>query len=90
MLKELGITLPALPKSILKNRIYQTSVKEISGNRFDPVYHQIYFHQLIKAITKSKYKSRKLGEELSEINYGASFNNEYVENGVLLLRIKRF
>lgn len=88
LLKELGITLPTPPENILKNRIFTTTVKEISGGRFDPAFHQIYFHQLQDAIAKSKYKSKKLGEELSEINYGASFNNEYVESGVPLLRIK--
>ena len=88
LLQELGITLPTPPENILKNRMFTTTVKEISGGRFDPAFHQIYFHQLLDAIAESKYKSQKLGEELSEINYGASFNNEYVEKGVPLLRIK--
>ncbi len=88
LLKELGIKLPEVPENTLKNRIFTTTVKEISGNRIDPAYHQIYFHELIEAIKCSKYRSRKLGEEINEINYGASFSNDYVESGVPLLRIK--
>lgn len=88
LLKELGIELPEQLVNTMKNRIFLSNLKEISGNRIDPGYHQVYFHKLIEAIKGSKYKSQKLGDELNEINYGASFNNDYVENGVPLLRIK--
>ena len=88
LLNELGIILPSPPENTLKNRMFVATVKNLSGNRIDPAYHQVYFHKLVAAITKSKYKSRKLGEEICEINYGASFTNEYVESGVPLLRIK--
>lgn len=88
LLEQLGIVLPSPPENTLKNRIFITSSSEISGNRIDPAFHQIYFHKLIDAIKNAKYKSRKLGEELNEINYGASLSNEYFENGVPLLRIK--
>jgi restriction endonuclease S subunit len=88
LLKELGIILPEPPENTLKNRMFISTIKEISGNRIDPAYHQVYFHKLLAAITSSKYKSRRLGEEINEINYGASFTNDYVESGVPLLRIK--
>lgn len=88
LLKELGIILPVPPENTLKNRIYKTALKEISGNRFDPAFHQIYFHQLVEAIEDSKYPDSKLGEHIMEITYGASINNFYVDNGVPLLRIK--
>lgn len=88
LLEELRITLPTAPENILKNRIYKTSIKEISGGRFDPAFHQLYFHQLVEAIENSKYSKTKLGDHLSEISYGASFNNFYVDTGVPLLRIK--
>ena len=88
ILKELGIKLPDPPENTLNNRMFVSNLKEISGIRIDPAYHQVHFHKLIEAIKNSKYKSRKLGNELNEINYGASFNNDYVENGVPLLRIK--
>jgi type I restriction enzyme M protein len=88
LLKELGITLPTPPENTLNNRMFISKLKEISGNRIDPAFHQIYFHKLFDAITNSKFKSIKLGREIDEINYGASFNNDYVEEGVPLLRIK--
>jgi len=88
LLKSLGIKLPEPPENNVKNRIFISTIKEISGKRIDPAYHQVYFHKLIEAITSSKYKSRKLGDEINEINYGASFTNDYVESGVPLLRIK--
>jgi restriction endonuclease S subunit len=85
---ELGIKLPEPPENTLKNRMFVTTLQEITGNRIDPAYHQVYFHKLLSAIVNSKYKSKKLGEEIKEINYGASFANDYVESGVPLLRIK--
>ena len=65
LLKELGITMPALPENILKNRIYKTSIKEISGGRFDPFYHQKKFSDNIQAIIKGKYPAKPLREIVS-------------------------
>lgn len=88
LLKELGIILPAAPENTLKNRIFATSASELSGNRYDPIFHQIYYHELLTSIEKAPFGKSKLGIHLSEITYGASFNNFYVEEGVPLLRIK--
>ncbi len=85
LLEKLGIILPE--KEEIKPSFF-TRFKSLQGERFDPFYHKIYFQRLINAINKSKYKVYKLGDEIKEINYGASFSNEYVENGVPLLRIK--
>lgn len=88
LLNELGIKLPDPPENTLKNRIFTTSVNELTGNRYDPFYHQTYFNELLTSLENSKYRKSKLGLHISEITYGASFNNEYVESGVPLLRIK--
>ena len=88
LLNELGITLPETPENTLKNRMFTTSLKEISGGRFDPFYHQKYFHGLLLSIENSPFEKSILGCHLSEITYGASFNNEYVISGIPLLRIK--
>lgn len=85
LLEKLGIILPEKVESKLT---FFTRFKGLQGERFDPFYHQTYFQHLINAINESKYKVYKLGDEIKEINYGASFSNEYVENGVPLLRIK--
>lgn len=88
LLGELGINLPQPPENTLKNRIFTTSVNDLTGNRYDPFYHQTYFNDLLTSLAKSKYRKSKLGLHISEITYGASFNNNYVESGVPLLRIK--
>ncbi len=62
LLKELGITLPAPAENILKNRIFTTALKEISGGRFDPFYHQAKFRENLKATTKGKYQVKQLHE----------------------------
>lgn len=94
LLKELGITLPAPPKNNLKNRIFKTSTKEISGNRFDPFFHQKYFAEVERAIKKSKYSTDILQHQLSFIESGSrpqggvsnidegilSFGGEHVNN----------
>lgn len=85
LLEKLGIFLPEKAKS---KPTFFTQFKSLQGERFDPFYHQTYFQDLINAIKKSKYRICKLGDEIKEINYGASFSNNYVENGVPLLRIK--
>ena len=88
LLSELGINLPEPPENTLGNRIFTVSLKDISGDRYDPNYHQIYYQELLSSIENSKFKNSKLGTNLSEITYGASFNNQYVSDGVPLLRIK--
>ncbi len=88
LLRELGIEPVKIPENNLGNRMFISTIKEVSGNRIDPAYHQIYFQKLIESIKISKYKCCKLGDEIHEINYGASFKNDYVASGVPLLRIK--
>lgn len=55
LLKELGINLPVLPENTIKNRIYTTTIKTISANRFDPYYHKTSFTSIIESIKRSKY-----------------------------------
>jgi restriction endonuclease S subunit len=65
-----------------------TRFRKIAGGRFDPFYYQKYFDALEKSIENTPYSKSKLGNHISEITYGASVNNNYVEDGVPLLRIK--
>jgi restriction endonuclease S subunit len=88
LLEELGIVLPQPFGNALKNRMFTITFNELTGIRFDPFFHQIYFHKLLIELQNSKYSKSTLGENISEISYGASFNNTYVESGVPLLRIK--
>lgn len=94
LLKELGITLPPPLEDSLKNRMFTSQLKELSGNRFDPFYHQKYFVDIDNAIRKSKYKTDILKHQLSFIESGSrppggvsnieegilSFGGEHVNN----------
>ena len=43
LLRELGIEPVKIPENNLGNRMFISTIKEVSGNRIDPAYHQIYF-----------------------------------------------
>ncbi len=61
LLKELGITLPELTENTLAKRIFTSSLREISGDRFDPLWF-LY----LKTISNSKYPTKPLKTLLSE------------------------
>ena len=71
LLKELGITLPIPPLNTLANRIYKTSINQVTGNRFDPFYHQKYFKEVELAIKKTKFTADILRNQLSFIESGS-------------------
>ncbi|NCQ18727.1 MAG: hypothetical protein GW805_10440 [Ignavibacteria bacterium] len=60
LLKELGITLPTPPENILMNRIFTTTIKEISGGRFDPKLYSPQTKALLKSLLKTKYEFQTL------------------------------
>ena len=59
---------------------------EIKG-RLDCFYYKKEFKDLIKKVEKSKYLIHKLSDFITDIRYGASIKNIYVEEGIPLLRI---
>lgn len=65
LLKELEIVLPTPPENILKNRMFTTTIKEISGGRYDPFFHQSKFINNIEAIVNGKYPVKQLHEIVS-------------------------
>jgi len=60
LLGELGINLSEPPENTLENRIITVSLKDISGNRFDPFFHQSKFVDNIKSIQNSKFPVKEL------------------------------
>lgn len=66
LLKELGITLPPVQENSLKNRIFKTTLKETSGGRLDPFYHQNNFNTNIEAILKGKYPVKQLSDVVKD------------------------
>lgn len=59
---------------------------EIEG-RLDCFYYKKEFKDLIKKVEKSRYPIHNLGDFITDIRYGASVKNIYVEEGIPLLRI---
>lgn len=59
----------------------------ISDMRLDAKYWVPSIRKLQKAIQNGKYTSQKLGDFITDIHYGVSTTNEYVHNGIRLLRI---
>ena len=59
VLKQLGIKLPVKDNSI-RNRIFITSNRKLSGNRFDPKVYDNYSQALFLAIEQSKYPLQPL------------------------------
>ncbi|TAG56291.1 MAG: restriction endonuclease subunit S [Cytophagales bacterium] len=86
LLKELEITLPTPPENMLKNRMFTTTIKGISGKRLDPFYHQIKFTETINSIQKSKFKKGLIQHLIIDLKNGIEVR-EYVEVGIRYLRV---
>jgi len=60
LLNELGITLPETPENTLKNRMFTTSLKEISGGRFDPNFNQAKYINNLASIRNGRYPTQQI------------------------------
>lgn len=88
LLSELGVPAQQQEDSSLSQRIFMRNYSDVAGKRLDPFYHKQYFYDLKKSIFNNKYRNViELGKLINEISYGASVKNEYVSNGIPLLRI---
>ncbi len=83
VLSELGIKMPEL-KDQMTFVVYADDVK---GKRLDAYYYQPKFEEIEKAIEKGRFEVRELKDFITKIHYGASVKNEYVNEGIPLLRI---
>jgi len=59
----------------------------LSGGRLDAKYWLPAIRELQRAIQNGKYKSQKLGDFITDICYGLSTANDYVDFGIPFLRI---
>lgn len=71
LLQGLDINLPESPENTLKNRMFVTKINSVSGNRFDPFFHQAYFIKVENAIKSSKFRTDILRNQLSFIESGS-------------------
>ena len=60
LLNELGIKLPEPPENTLKNRMFTTTLKAISGGRFDPKLYSTQSKDLIKSLYQPSFKYQTL------------------------------
>jgi restriction endonuclease S subunit len=86
LFERLGINLNPLPDNGVAGLIFRSRRSEVICTRLDPFFHQDYFNRLFEG--EAKYPFYKLGAFICEISYGASLNNDYVDAGIPLLRIK--
>jgi type I restriction enzyme, S subunit len=60
LLGELGIKLPEPPENTLKNRMFTTTLQQITGGRFDPKLYSAQIKKLIKSLYKTKFNYQPL------------------------------
>ncbi len=85
LLKELGIKLLTPPENSLKNRMFTTSIKEISGRRLDAEY---YDPEILKKISIINNLENAITLKKIHSSISTGFNNEtrFIDNGVKFLR----
>jgi hypothetical protein len=87
LLKELGITLPEFSENTIKSRIFNTSLKIISGGRFDPTYYKVSYLKNIVSIENGRYQTSPLKKLTKTIFQGVGRNID-VESPYILLKVK--
>lgn len=87
LLKELGIKLPEPPENTLKNRMFITSIRTITNDRFDPYHHQVGFIKIIEAIRKAKYPVSNFKHYIADLKNGVEIRNYVEERGIRYLRV---
>ncbi|MDD4877939.1 MAG: restriction endonuclease subunit S [Candidatus Nanoarchaeia archaeon] len=83
VLDELGIKLPELKDKM----IYAISFDRLQNKRADAYYYQPKFEEVERAVREGKFEVKELKEYITKIHYGASVKNEYIDEGIPLLRI---
>ncbi|SNB41976.1 hypothetical protein LVDJXP189_1050002 [Flavobacterium psychrophilum] len=89
LLNQLGITLPTQEENTLKNRMFTTSLKELSSSRFDPNYHTKYFKEIFKSFENGKFEYSII-KNYAKFQPGYAFKStDYLDNSnCLLITIK--
>lgn len=87
VLNELGIKLPEPPENTLKNRIFTSSLSQITNTRFDPYHHQKSFTVTIEAIYKSNFRVDNLKHLVTDLKNGVEIRNYVEKGGLRYLRV---
>ena len=87
LLNQLGIVLPQKQENTLKNRIFTSSISQLSGSRFDPNYNNLNHQSNIASIKNGRYKVENLKQITSQIFQGVSRNIDE-KSQFILLKVK--
>lgn len=79
LMQELKIILPIKPENSLKNRMFISTYKQLSGNRYDPFYYKNYFVELEESLNKGKYGLKRLSTVCNLQNGYAFKSSDYIE-----------
>lgn len=86
LFKELGIGLPTPTDNALQNRIFETTIKLISGNRFDPMYWQGSIYGGIEKTNFSFIEIKKLVKYLI-MGFAAGHSDQNIKGeGIIQIR----
>jgi len=87
LLKELGIKLPEPIENTIGNRIFTTSLNQVSGDRFDPFHYQMKFTQIIEAVNNSKYDIVHFRTLITDLKNGIEIRKYVEDKGIRYLRV---
>ena len=88
LLNKLGINLPDEPENNIKNRTFKIGFDEVFNSRLCSSYHTEYFKKLIININNSSYELVKIKEHINFLSGYSFSSDDYVKDGVKLIRIK--
>lgn len=72
LLNQLGIVLPQKQENNLKNRMFTSSISQLSGSRFDPNFNKIYYKEVSKSFKNSCVKFTNIKSTLEYIKTGTT------------------
>jgi|SRR3989344_4623610 len=67
---------------------FSINAQEVNNGRLDSYYYQPKFKEAEKSLKKANCKVEPLKNYITKIHYGASLKNDYVDEGIPLLRIQ--
>ena len=80
LLGELGVIIPKTDENNFGNRVFMTTLKEVTSNRLDPKYYTLKYTKLQIALNNSKYKSQKINSFITSLSMGISVPDYKLEN----------
>lgn len=90
LMERLQIALPEKSENNLKDRIFTTTLKKITGQRFDPTFHRVNYENFINSILSSPFPAKKLKDIILFLDYGLMPTQDYAfteDEGLPMIRV---